>query len=101
MTTISTRGWRRNEPGLVSAIEQPSLLSRAVELLETEGVDESQLIAQCRVPVDLFRTVMSRTPDKDSLASVDVPATTQTPRGRVVSLLEQNRLKSRNSQGLQ
>lgn len=63
MTTISTRGWRRDEPGLVSAIEQPSLLPRAVELLAQEGVDERHLIEQCRVPVELFRAVTSRTPD--------------------------------------
>jgi Zn-dependent peptidase ImmA (M78 family) len=64
MTTISTRGWRRDEPGLVTAIEQPSLLPRALELLDQEGIDESALIAQCRVPADLFRIVTSRMPDQ-------------------------------------
>jgi Zn-dependent peptidase ImmA (M78 family)/transcriptional regulator with XRE-family HTH domain len=63
MTTISARGWRRAEPGLVTTIEQPSLLPRAVELLAQEGVDERALIEQCRVPADLFRTVTARTPD--------------------------------------
>lgn len=67
MTTITARGWRRNEPGLVSAIEQPSLLPRAVELLEQEGIDDAQLIEQCRVPPNLFRIVTARTPDSDSL----------------------------------
>jgi Zn-dependent peptidase ImmA (M78 family) len=65
MTTISTRGWRRSEPGLIKAIELPSLLPRAVELLAQEGIDELQLISQCRVPVDLFRTVTSRAPEPD------------------------------------
>lgn len=60
MTTISTRGWRRNEPGLVSVIEQPSLLPGAVELLVQDGVDEDVLIDQCRIPSELFRTVISR-----------------------------------------
>lgn len=88
MTTISARGWRRNEPGLISAIEQPSLLPRAVELLAQEGIDETQLVAQCRVPVDLFRTITSRIPDSDSPASADGPTTAERPGGRVVSLLE-------------
>jgi Zn-dependent peptidase ImmA (M78 family)/transcriptional regulator with XRE-family HTH domain len=88
MTTISARGWRRNEPGLVSAIEQPSLLPRAVELLTQEGIDETQLITQCRVPSDLFRTVTARTPENDSPASGESPATLQQVGGRVVSLLE-------------
>ncbi|WP_051772761.1 helix-turn-helix domain-containing protein [Saccharothrix sp. NRRL B-16314] len=85
MTTISARGWRRDEPGLVTAIEQPSLMPRAVELLAQEGIDETALIEQCRVPPDLFRIVTSRTPE--SGATLAVP-TTQRPGGRVVSLLE-------------
>ncbi|GAA1337208.1 helix-turn-helix domain-containing protein [Saccharothrix algeriensis] len=63
MATISARGWRRSEPGLVAAIEQPSLLPRAVELLAQEGVDDTLLIDQCRVPAPLFHTVTARTPD--------------------------------------
>ncbi|MDH2426459.1 XRE family transcriptional regulator [Sphaerisporangium sp. TRM90804] len=88
MMTISARGWRRDEPGLVSAIEQPSLLARAVELLTQEGVEETQLIQQCRVPPDLFRTVTARTPDSDSSASAAPLPSTQQAGGRVVSLLE-------------
>lgn len=88
MTTISARGWRRNEPGLVSAIEQPSLLPRAVELLEQEGIAAAQLIEQCRVPPDLFRTVTARSPDNDASESATPPASVQQAGGRVVSLLE-------------
>jgi len=62
MTTVTSRGWRRSEPGLVSVLEQPSLLPRAIELLAREDIDESRLVEQCRVPVDLFRTVTSRVP---------------------------------------
>ena len=88
MTSISARGWRRNEPGLVSAIEQPSLLPRAVELLIQEGIDEAQLIEQCRVSTDLFRTVTARVPESDSPAEPPAPSTTeQRAGGRVVSLL--------------
>lgn len=88
MTTISARGWRRNEPGLVSAIEQPSLLPRAVELLTQEGIDEAQLVTQCRLPPDLFRTVTARAPGIGSPASAESLAGPQQAGGRVVSLLE-------------
>lgn len=91
MTTLSARGWRRNEPGLVSAIEQPSLLPRAVELLEQEGIDEAQLIEQCRVPSDLFSIVTSRTPEGDSPPGLPVSTAPRRPGGRVVSLLDRQR----------
>jgi Zn-dependent peptidase ImmA (M78 family)/transcriptional regulator with XRE-family HTH domain len=57
LTTMTARGWRDCEPGLVSALEQPSLLPRAVALLGARGVTEEQLIEQCRVPADLFHSV--------------------------------------------
>lgn len=88
MTTISVRGWRRDEPGLVETIEQPSLLPKALELLAQEGIEESLLIAQCRLPVELFRTVTSRTPEElipDPRVSVALPGGSG---GRVVSLLK-------------
>lgn len=62
MTTVSVRGWRRDEPGQVKVLEQVSLLPRAVELLGAEGVDELVLAAECRAPLDLFRAVTSRSP---------------------------------------
>jgi Zn-dependent peptidase ImmA (M78 family)/transcriptional regulator with XRE-family HTH domain len=62
MNTLTTRGWRRNEPGLVTVLEQPSLLPRALELLTAAHIPESQLVDQCRVPHALFGTVTSRTP---------------------------------------
>lgn len=92
MTTISARGWRRNEPGLFTSIEQPSLLPRAVELLAQGGIDEAQLITQCRVPPDLFRTVTARAPDSESPASAASPASARQAGGRVVSLLERRRI---------
>nr|WP_225954169.1 XRE family transcriptional regulator [Kibdelosporangium phytohabitans] len=62
MTTISSRGWRRSEPGLINIIEQPSLLPRAIELLGQEDIGEEALVEQCRIPPALFRTVTARTP---------------------------------------
>ena len=80
MTTLTARGWRRNEPGLITILEQPSLLPRAVELLAAEHIGEASLVEQCRVPVDLFRTVTSRVP-----WSSQAPAAPEDA-GRVVSL---------------
>ena len=93
MTTISTRGWRRDEPGLVSTIEQPSLLPRALELLVQEGIDETRLIEQCRVPYELFRTVASRRPDISPGATPFDGVTSENEGGgsRVVSLLDRGR----------
>ena len=62
MTTLTARGWRRNEPGLITVLEQPSLLPRALELLAQEHIGEALLVEQCRVPADLFRTVTARVP---------------------------------------
>ncbi|MFD5233633.1 MULTISPECIES: helix-turn-helix domain-containing protein [Streptomyces] len=98
MATISARGWRRNEPGLISAIEQPSLLPRAVELLTQEGIDEAQLIGQCRVPPDLFRIVTARIPESESInSSAELPTSASSEQragGRVVPLLEWRLLNS-------
>jgi Zn-dependent peptidase ImmA (M78 family) len=88
MTTISARGWRRDEPGLITTIEQPSLLPRAIELLDQEQIGLGALIAQCRVPEDLFRTVTSRAPEGFS-AQPERPGQLASGTGaRVVSLLE-------------
>lgn len=62
MVTLSQRGWRRLEPGLVTAIEQPSMLPRSVELLEEAHIPRATLVDQARVPHHLFETVVSRTP---------------------------------------
>ena len=40
MTYMSSRGWRRREPGLMPSVEQPSLLPRAIEVLADAGIDE-------------------------------------------------------------
>ncbi|WP_217996773.1 XRE family transcriptional regulator [Nocardioides jensenii] len=84
MTTVSTRGWRRAEPGQIQVLEQPSLLPRALELLEGEGVDAGLLAAQCRVPIELFRSATSRSPLATSNA---LRSDTDEDRRRVVSLL--------------
>ncbi|MBB1157101.1 ImmA/IrrE family metallo-endopeptidase [Amycolatopsis dendrobii] len=68
MTTVSNRGWRRREPGPMPLLEQPSLLPRAVELLQVEAkVDEAALATECQTPLNLFRTITSRIPGTLSL----------------------------------
>ena len=62
MATLTNRGWRRSEPGLVTVLEQPSMLPRALELLAAEGISSGDLRDQCRVPADLFGMVTSRQP---------------------------------------
>lgn len=86
MVTLSTRGWRRNEPGLITAIEQPSLLPRAVGLLENEGIGELRLIEQCRVPAELFRTVTARAPQVPEPDQSDADPAAPESR-KVISLL--------------
>lgn len=92
MSTISARGWRRDEPGLVTAIEQPSLLPKAVELLGQEGIDQGALVAQCRVPPELFRTVTSRTPE-DLITEPQLTAQQKSGAARVISLLERRQAR--------
>lgn len=69
MAALSAKGWRRAEPGRVIAVEQPSLLSRAVELLEQDGFDEAELAAQSRTSITLFQTVTSRRPRTEADAA--------------------------------
>lgn len=87
MTTISARGWRRNEPGLVNTIEQPSLLPKALEVLADVGIHEHLLVEQCRVPTELFRVVTARAPVSSPSGSVH-SAVSGEQGSKVVSLLE-------------
>jgi Zn-dependent peptidase ImmA (M78 family)/transcriptional regulator with XRE-family HTH domain len=65
MTTVSTRGWRRREPGPMPLLEQPSLLPSSVKLLTEEAqVDERTLAAECQAPIGLFRTITARVPQR-------------------------------------
>lgn len=85
MMTISARGWRRSEPGQTQTVEQPSLLPRAVELLDGEGIDETVLAAECRAPLNLFRATTSRTPGRLPNAADNEPPPAD--RRKVMSLL--------------
>jgi Zn-dependent peptidase ImmA (M78 family)/transcriptional regulator with XRE-family HTH domain len=62
MIRMSQQGWRRHEPGAVASVEQPSLMPRALELLDSVGITTDELSAQCRVPPHLFEAATGRTP---------------------------------------
>ncbi|MFD9000874.1 helix-turn-helix domain-containing protein [Streptomyces sp. NPDC059582] len=64
---LSSKGWRRREPGEMPAVEQPSLYPRAVEILSDVGVDEVSLAKEARVTPGLFRTVTARVPVREDL----------------------------------
>ncbi|MEU3002604.1 ImmA/IrrE family metallo-endopeptidase [Streptomyces sp. NPDC006995] len=63
---LSSKGWRRREPGVMPVTEQPSLFPKAVEILGQVGTGEEVLAGEARVPLDLFRVVTSRFPTWDS-----------------------------------
>ena len=85
MATLTTRGWRRTEPGLVTVLEQPSMLPRAVELLADEGISEYSLRDQCRVSAELFRTVTSRHP-RPAPPNTGTPSTPHDARASVTPI---------------
>lgn len=60
MKRISKEGWRRQEPGARPNIEEPSLLPKALRLLEDAGVPALQLAAEARVPMNLFSIATAR-----------------------------------------
>jgi Zn-dependent peptidase ImmA (M78 family)/transcriptional regulator with XRE-family HTH domain len=61
MSAMSTRGWRRREPGPERPLERPTMLTKAVELLAVSGVDRDRLADAARVTrADLDLLVPSR-----------------------------------------
>lgn len=64
---LSSKGWRRREPGEMPAVEQPSLYPKAVEILSSVGMDELSLAKESRVTPGIFRTVTARSPVREDL----------------------------------
>jgi len=64
MGTITARGWRRNEPGVITRIEQPSLLAKATEILVQEGHALETLAVEGGAPERLFEMVTARSPER-------------------------------------
>jgi Zn-dependent peptidase ImmA (M78 family)/transcriptional regulator with XRE-family HTH domain len=60
MRTMSTRGWRINEPGEFGSPEAPAVLARASELA---GVGAESLADETGWPVDMIKSVLSASED--------------------------------------
>ncbi|MFL0397427.1 helix-turn-helix domain-containing protein [Streptomyces albus] len=88
---LSSKGWRRREPGEMPAVEQPSLYPRAVEILSSVGMDELALAKESRVTTGIFRTVTARNPVREDLFSESqVAETHHDPSEGVISLFRKN-----------
>ncbi|MEH6374572.1 XRE family transcriptional regulator [Streptomyces sp. KLMMK] len=86
VTYMSAKGWRRREPGVMPAVEQPSLFPKAVEILGQVGIGETDLVRESRVPVNLFRAVVSRTPIHEEAAKIPVDGDAEELPSGVISL---------------
>lgn len=64
MISISQKGWRRAEPGSVSLLEMPSLLPKAIEVLEQAGISAEQVVEGPGLPLSVFETISSRVPNR-------------------------------------
>ena len=62
MITVTKRGWRRSEPGNTHVLEQPTLLPKAIKLLENEGITSEQLAQECGAPLEIFSIATSKFP---------------------------------------
>ncbi|SNT60227.1 Zn-dependent peptidase ImmA, M78 family [Actinomadura meyerae] len=50
MSAMSSRGWRRHEPGPARPLEQPTMLTRAIEIVGQAGTDRDGVAERARVP---------------------------------------------------
>ncbi|CNE33372.1 putative Zn peptidase [Mycobacterium tuberculosis] len=50
MSGMSSRGWRRHEPGPAKPLEQPTMLTRAIEIVAQAGTDRDGVATRARVP---------------------------------------------------
>ncbi|QKW33281.1 ImmA/IrrE family metallo-endopeptidase [Actinomadura sp. NAK00032] len=50
MSAMSSRGWRRHEPGPARPLEQPTMLTRAIEIVGQAGTDRDRVAERARVP---------------------------------------------------
>lgn len=80
MMFLSSKGWRRQEPGVMPVMEQPSLLPGAVALLEEAGIDRHTLADEARVPLNLFQQICARVPVFENHGAVNHEAA-QLPEG--------------------
>jgi Zn-dependent peptidase ImmA (M78 family)/transcriptional regulator with XRE-family HTH domain len=63
MATMSTRGWRRGEPGAARRLESPTMLAQAMEIVTTAGRTRDDIADLARVTrADLDLLVPHRSP---------------------------------------
>jgi len=67
MRTISTRGWRTDEPGDLGAPEAPRFLTRAVKVAR---VDSTTLAAETGWPVTLIDDMLAASSDDRPLVDI-------------------------------
>lgn len=78
--TLTQRGWRRQEPGLITALEQPSMLPTSIDLLASAGISRETLIDQVRAPRELFDVATARIPQApEPMATSDTRPANVTP----------------------
>ncbi|MGY0235074.1 ImmA/IrrE family metallo-endopeptidase [Longispora urticae] len=65
MAALSSKGWRRQEPGAMQVQEHPSLLPRSIELMSEAGYDIERLAREYKIPLQAFRAATSRVPSLD------------------------------------
>jgi Zn-dependent peptidase ImmA (M78 family) len=62
MVRMSQNGWRRAEPGRVAALEMPSMLPRAREVMGSAGIDDERFLSRSGLPAGLYEVAASRVP---------------------------------------
>lgn len=62
MVRMSQNGWRRAEPGRVTALEMPSMLPRAREVMSSAGIDDDRFLSGSGLPAGLYEIAASRVP---------------------------------------
>lgn len=87
MIRVSGLGWRRAEPGNVVALEMPSLIPRAIEVLEEAGISAMDIIRGPGLPFPVFEVIASRTPSLGARVSEDGGPKELADPGGVVSAL--------------
>lgn len=71
MMRISSWGWRRAEPGNIVALEMPSLLPGAVEVLEQAGISASDIARGPGLPLPVLEVVTARSPQAHTEPDID------------------------------
>jgi Zn-dependent peptidase ImmA (M78 family)/transcriptional regulator with XRE-family HTH domain len=76
MATMSKEGWRKNEPGELPVPESPTLLGRALELLEPTGFGVDELAKQLSLPSDILDSIVRESSDvRPRLSVLPQPST--------------------------